>query len=206
MNIEIKKSQKPVKYEEALKIMEDRLLQIDQKKSKDLIWVLEHENIYTAGTNYKENEILDKSINIFKTNRGGKITYHGPGQLICYFVIDLKKRKKDIRKFITVIENSIIETLKDFKISSFSDRKNIGIWVLDKKEEKKIAAIGFRVKKWIAFHGFSLNLSNNLDNYKKIVPCGISDKGISRINDFKKVSKDKIINRLRVNLIKNLKY
>ena len=104
------------------------------------------------------------------------------------------------------IENSIIETLKDFKISSFSDRKNIGIWVLDKSEEKKIAAIGFRVKKWIAFHGFSLNLSNNLDNYKKIVPCGISDKGISKIYNFKRVSKDKIINRLKVNLIKNLKY
>ena len=102
MNIEIKKSQKPVKYEEALRLMEERLLQIDQKKSKDLIWVLEHENIYTAGTSYKENEILDKSINIFKTNRGGKITYHGPGQLICYFVIDLKKIKKDIRNFISI--------------------------------------------------------------------------------------------------------
>ena len=115
-------------------------------------------------------------------------------------------RKKDIRKFITAIENSIIETLKDFKISSFSDRKNIGIWVSDKKEEKKIAAIGFRVKKWIAFHGFSLNLSNNLNSYKKIIPCGISDKGISKIDNFKKISKDKIINRLKINLIKNLKY
>ena len=90
--------------------------------------------------------------------------------------------------------------------SSFSDRKNIGIWVFDKKEEKKIAAIGFRVKKWIAFHGFSLNLSNNLNSYKKIIPCGISDKGISKVDNFKKISKDKIINRLKVNLIKNLKY
>ena len=100
MNIEIKKSQKPIKYEDALKFMEKRLLEIDQNKSNDLIWILEHENIYTAGTSYKENEIIDKSIKVFKTNRGGKITYHGPGQLICYFVIDLKKDKKDIRKFI----------------------------------------------------------------------------------------------------------
>ena len=126
--------------------------------------------------------------------------------MICYFVIDISKRKKDIRKFISIIENSIIETLKDFKISSFSDRKNIGIWVLDKKKEKKIAAMGFRVKKWIAFHGFSLNLSNNLDNYKKIVPCGISDKGISKVENFKNISKNKIIDKLKTNLIKNLKY
>ena len=206
MTIEIKKSQKPVNYEDALKFMERRLLEIDQNKSNDLIWILEHEDIYTAGTSYKESEIIDKSIQILKTNRGGKITYHGPGQLICYFVINLKKRKKDIRKFITAIENSIIETLKDFKINSFSDRKNIGIWVLDKKEEKKIAAIGFRVKKWIAFHGFSLNFSSNLNSYKKIIPCGISDKGISKIDNFKKISKDKIINRLKINLIKNLEY
>ena len=122
MNIEIKKSQKPVKYEDALRIMEDRLLQIDQKKSKDLIWVLEHENIYTAGTSYKENEILDKSINIFKTNRGGKITYHGPGQLVCYFVIDLKKIKKDIRNFISIIERTIIDSLKSYNINTFSDK------------------------------------------------------------------------------------
>ena len=94
MNIEIKKSIKPVKYIDALRFMEQRLLDINSKKSKDLIWILEHEDLYTAGKNYKDNEILDKSINIFKTNRGGKITYHGPGQLICYFVIDLKKKKK----------------------------------------------------------------------------------------------------------------
>ena len=93
MDIEIKKSKKPVKYVDALKFMEDRLKEIDQNKSKNLIWILEHEDIYTAGKTYKENEILDKSIKILKTNRGGKITYHGPGQLICYFVIDLKKFK-----------------------------------------------------------------------------------------------------------------
>ena len=149
---------------------------------------------------------MDKKVKIVKTNRGGKITWHGPGQLVCYFVVDISKRRKDIRKFITAIENSIIETLKDFKIISFSDRKNIGIWVMDNKKEKKVAAIGFRIKKWIAFHGFSLNLSNSLNSYKKIIPCGISDKGVSRIYDFKKISKKKIIDKLKIKLVTNLKY
>ena len=108
MNIEIKKSKKPIKYEYAIKLMENRLLDINQDNSKELIWILEHENIFTAGTSYKEHEIIDKSINIFKTNRGGKITHHGPGQLICYFVLDLKKRDKDIRKFVSKIEKTII--------------------------------------------------------------------------------------------------
>ena len=94
MNIEIKKSKKPVKYEYAIKFMEERLINIHEGNSRELIWILEHENIFTAGTSYKKTEILDKSIKILETNRGGKITYHGPGQLICYFVIDLKKEKK----------------------------------------------------------------------------------------------------------------
>ena len=134
MNIEIKKSQKPVKYEDALSFMEKRLIEIDQNKSNDLIWILEHNEIYTAGKAYKEDEIIDKSITIFKTNRGGKITYHGPGQLICYFVVDLKKRKKDIRKFISIIEKTIIETLKYFQINTFPDKDNIGVWYDDKTQ------------------------------------------------------------------------
>ena len=185
MNIEIKKSQKLVKYEEALRLMEERLLQIDQKKSKDLIWVLEHENIYTAGTSYKENEILDKSINIFKTNRGGKITYHGPGQLICYFVIDLKKIKKDIRNFISIIEKTIIDSLKSYDINTFSDKENIGIWYNENQETKKVAAIGVRISKWIAYHGFSINISNNLEKYNAIIPCGIKDKGVTNLKQIK---------------------
>ena len=168
MNIEIKKSQKPVKYEDALRIMEDRLLQIDQKKSKDLIWILEHQNIYTAGTSYKENEILDNSIKVFKTNRGGKITYHGPGQLVCYFVIDLKKIKKDIRNFISIIERTIIDSLKSYNINTFSDKENIGIWFDDNSKIKKVGAIGVRVSKWIAYHGFSINIDNDLKKYLKI--------------------------------------
>ena len=196
MPIEIKKSQNPVKYEDAISFMEDRLKDIDLKKVDDLIWVLEHDHIYTSGTSYKENEIIDKSINIIKTNRGGKITYHGPGQLICYFVIDLKKGKKDIRKFISVIEKSIIETLNLYDIETFADKENIGIWYNDNSTIKKVAAIGVRVSKWIAYHGFSININNDLEKYDAIVPCGIKDKGITNLKQIKNQNYDDLENKL----------
>ena len=196
MTIEIKKSQNPVKYEDAISFMEDRLKDIDLKKVDDLIWVLEHNHIYTSGTSYNENEIIDKSINIIKTNRGGKITYHGPGQLICYFVIDLKKGKKDIRKFISVIEKSIIETLKLYDIETFADKENIGIWYNDNSTIKKVAAIGVRVSKWIAYHGFSININNDLKKYDAIIPCGIKDKGITNLEQIKNQNYDELKNKL----------
>ena len=205
MSIEIKKSQKPIKYEDALKFMEKRLLEIDQNNSDDLIWILEHEDIYTAGTSFKENEVLDKSIKIFKTNRGGKITYHGPGQLICYFVIDLKKGKKDIRKFISIIEKTIIETIKFYQIDTFPDKDNIGIWYNDNSKIKKIAAIGVRVSKWIAYHGFSININNNLEKYNGIIPCGIKDKGVINLKNIKDQNYENIENVLIKNFISNLK-
>ena len=205
MNIEIKKSQKPVKYEDALTFMEQRLREIDEKKSGDLIWILEHEEIYTAGTSYKETEILDKSIKIIKTNRGGKITYHGPGQLICYFVIDLKKRNKDIRKFISTIEKTIIDTLKYYNIETFADKKNIGIWYNYNKQIKKIAAIGVRVSKWIAYHGFSINIKNDIKKYEAIIPCGIEDKGVTNLKEIKDLNYKELGNKLVENFILNLK-
>ena len=205
MNIEIKKSQKPVKYEDAITLMEKRLMEIDQNKSNDLIWILEHENLYTAGTSFKEDEIIDKSIKILKTNRGGKITYHGPGQLICYFVINLKKGKKDIRKFISIIERTIIETLKYYRIDTFPDKDNIGIWYNDNSEIKKIAAIGVRVSKWIAYHGFSININNDLKKYDAIIPCGIKDKGITSLKNIKDQNYEGIENKLIENFILNLK-
>ena len=185
MSIEIKKSEKPVIYEDAKKLMEERLLNVDLNKSNELIWTLEHPDIYTAGTSYNESDILDKSIKILETNRGGKITYHGPGQLICYFVIDLKKRKKDIRNFISIIEKTIIETLNFFNIKSFADKENIGIWYSDNKKTKKVAAIGVRISKWIAYHGFSINICNNLEKYNAIIPCGIKDKGVTNLKQIK---------------------
>ena len=205
MDIEIKKSEKPVKYDAAIKFMENRLDDLNDKKCKELIWVLEHNELYTAGTSSKESEILDKSIKIIKTNRGGKITYHGPGQLVCYFVIDLKKRKKDIRKFISTIEKTIISTLKYFNIEAIADKKNIGIWYKDKSKLKKVAAIGVRVKKWIAYHGFSININNDLNKYKAIVPCGINDKGVISLEKINKQSYKNFDKKLIENFILNLK-
>ena len=168
--------------------------------------MIEYEVIFTSGINFNEKDIIDSKIKIIKTNRGGKITWHGPGQLICYFVIDLSKRNKDIRNFVIKIENSIIESLKELKISSFSDRKNIGIWIENKNKIEKIAAIGIKVKKWIAFHGFSLNISNEMHEYEKIIPCGIKDRGVTSLNKIGQFKKEKIIQILKKNLIKNLNY
>jgi lipoyl(octanoyl) transferase len=204
MNIEIKKSIKPVKYKTAIDFLEARLKNINENKENDLIWLLEHDDIYTAGTNYSKDEILDKNINLIKTNRGGKITYHGPGQIICYFVIDLKKRKKDIRKFITLIEKTIIESLFEFGINAFGDPKNIGIWIEDKKKIKKIAAIGIRVSKWIAYHGFAINVSNDLKKYKNIVPCGITDKDVTNLKKIFDQNYDNLDKTIINNFIKNL--
>ena len=203
MNIEIKKSLKPVNYIDAINFMEERLEQIFKKNEKDLIWTLEHEEIYTAGTSYSKTDIIDKSIKIIETNRGGKITCHGPGQLICYFVIDLRN-KKDIRKFINSIEKTIIETLKIFNIETFSDKENIGIWHEENGIINKVAAIGIKVKKWIAYHGFAINIDNDIDQYKKIIPCGIKDKGISNLNKIKNQDYSKLKDILVEKFISNL--
>ena len=205
MEIDIKKTTKPIKYNVAIKLLEKRLAEVNQNRSKELIWILEHPSVFTAGKMYKKDEILDHNVRLIKTSRGGKVTWHGPGQLICYFVIDLKRRKKDIRKFINIIEKSIIETLKKYNINSFSDRKNIGIWTINKKKIEKIAAIGIRVSKWIAYHGFSININNSLDEYKKIVPCGIDNKGVTKLSLIKNQNYADLKNDLISNLLKNLK-
>ena len=205
MKIQIKNSIKPINYYKAINFLEKRMLQIHQKKARELIWILEHPLTYTAGTSYRENEILDKKIKLIKTKRGGKITIHGPGQMICYFVIDLNKRKKDIRKFIRVLEKTIIQTLEKYNIKSFSDPKNIGIWVEHKNHIKKVAAIGVRVQKWIAYHGFAINICNNLNNYKKIIPCGIKDKGVINLKSIKDQNYKSLSKNIIKNLISNLK-
>ena len=204
MNIDIKKSTKLINYTEAIDFLEKRLIEVHQNKSNELIWILEHPSTFTAGMSYNKNEILDKKINLIKTNRGGKITWHGPGQLVCYFVIDLNKRKKDIRKFVTLIEKTIMQTLKKYKINSFNDRKNIGIWVNDKNKTKKIGAIGIKIKKWIAYHGFSLNINNSIHQYKKIIPCGIKNKDVSNLKLIKNQNYMKIKDEIVLNFIKNL--
>jgi len=204
MKIEIKKSTKLIEYKKAIDLLEKRLIDVNKNKLSELIWILEHPNTYTAGTSFDEKDILDKSIKVVKTNRGGKITYHGPGQTVCYFVINLNKRNKDIRKFTKIIEKTIIDTLSEYKINSFSDPKNIGIWVNHEKKIKKIAAIGIRISKWIAYHGFSINVINNLENYNKIIPCGIKDKGVINLKLFKDQNYDQLSNKIINNFIKNL--
>ena len=183
MSIEVKLSKKRVSFKKAINFLNKRVKEVKEGKNKELIWVLEHPTTYTAGIRFSQNDIIDNKINIIKTNRGGKITIHGPGQKIVYFVIDLNKRKKDIRKFINVIEKSIIDFLDIYKIKARRDKANIGIWV----KNKKIAAIGLRVSRWIAYHGCSININNNLKNYLKIIPCGLDGKNITSIFVEKKI-------------------
>ena len=181
MNIEVKNSVKPVDYIESMQILEKRVEDVFLGKKRELLWILEHKTVYTAGITSNHNDLLDKKIKVIKTNRGGKITLHSPGQKVIYFVLNLNKRKKDIRKLINKVENCIIDVLKEYKINSYPDKKNIGIWVRNNSKHMKIAAIGIKVKKWIAYHGFALNVCNDLTKYKKIVPCGIKDREITSI-------------------------
>jgi len=205
MSIEIKRSVKPVNYLDAIKFLEHRVVEIINNQANELIWILEHPSTFTAGPSSNKRDILDKSIDIIKTSRGGKITWHGPGQLICYLVINLNNRKRDIRKFVNIIENSIIHSLKSFGIDSVSDRKNVGIWSKLKNKDKKVGAIGIKVKRWIAYHGFSINVNNDISNYQKIVPCGIKDKGITTLKKINNRNYNKLSDVIIKNLVTNLK-
>ena len=177
MSIEVKISKRRISYKIAMKLLHKRVEEIKVNKGKELLWILEHPVTYTAGIRSNDNEIIDKKIKIVNTNRGGKITLHNPGQKIIYFVLNLNKRKRDIRKLISAIEKSIIEFLWIFKIKGKKDRKNVGIWV----NKKKIAAIGLRISRWIAYHGFSININNNLSPYLKIIPCGLDNQKITSV-------------------------
>ena len=199
MDIEFKTSKKPVNYKKALHFLKKRVEKV-KKGGRELVWFLEHPTTYTAGIRYKKEEILDKSIKIIKTNRGGKITLHNPGQKIVYFVINLNKRKKDIRNLVRQIENIIINFLSIYKIKSYADKKNIGIWV----KGKKIAAIGIRVTNWIAYHGCSINIRNNLKEYKKISPCGLNNRNITSIKNERKNITDNVNKSLKNLFLKYL--
>ena len=200
MSIEIKISKKLVSYEKAMLFLNKRVEEVKFGRNKEIIWILEHPTTYTAGVSFNKNEILDKKIKVIKTNRGGKITLHNPSQKIVYFVINLNKRKKDLRKFINCIENSIIEFLKIYKIKAKKDKKNIGIWV----KNKKIAAIGLRVSRWIAYHGCSINIANNLNQYLKISPCGLNNKEITSIYNEKKILPNNYESKLANIFVKNI--
>ena len=183
MNIEVINSIKSVDYTKSMKILEKRVHDVYSGKKDELLWILEHRSVYTSGTSSKSSDLLDKNLKVLKTNRGGKHTYHGPGQKVVYFVLNLNKREKDIRKLVRKIEKCIIDVLKEYNIKSYADRENIGIWVGKKNNPLKIGAIGIRVKKWIAYHGFAINVSNDLSKYKNIIPCGINDRGVTSLKD-----------------------
>ena len=202
MNIEVINSIKSVDYTKSMKILEKRVHDVFLGKKDELLWILEHNSVYTAGTSSKNIDLLDKNLKVIKTNRGGKHTYHGPGQKIVYFVLNLNIREKDIRKLVNKIENCIMDVLNEYNIESYPDRNNIGIWVDDKNKSKKIAAIGIRVKKWVAYHGFALNISNDLSKYNGIIPCGIKDRGIT---NFKKlgVNNNKNLEKIIINKFLN---
>ena len=202
MKIEVKSSTKPIDYLKSMKILEERVKDVFLGKKNELLWIMEHNSVYTAGTSSKNKDLIDKNLNIIKSNRGGKYTYHGPGQKVVYFVLNLNKRERDIRKLISKVENCIMDILKEYKIKSYNDKKNIGIWVGNKNNSKKIAAIGLRVKKWVAYHGFAINVSNDLTRYRGIIPCGIKNKGITSLkemginnyNNIEKVIVNKFLN------------
>ena len=200
MSIEIKISEKRIPYKIAMRYLYKRVEEVKKGTNRELLWILEHPTTYTAGVSFNKKEIIDKKIKIIKSNRGGKVTLHNPGQKIIYFVINLNNRKKDIRKFINSIEESIIQFLKGYKIQSKKDKKNIGIWVKD----KKIAAIGIRVSRWVAYHGCSINISNNLNQYLKIIPCGLDNKKVTSIVKLISVKPKKFENDLAKIFIKNI--
>ena len=184
-----------------MKFLDKRVEEIKGNKNNELLWILEHPTTYTAGIRSSKNEILDKKIKIIETNRGGKITLHNPGQKIVYFVLNLNNKKKDIRNLVKQIEISIIQFLKFYSIKSYADKENIGVWV----KGKKIAAIGIRVSQWIAYHGCSININNNLEHYKKIVPCGLDNNKITSVATESKKKITNVNKNLKKVFIKNLK-
>ena len=201
MTLEVKISKKLIPYNSAFTFLKKRVDSIKKLKSNDLLWILEHPLTFTGGIRSNKNEILDKKIKIIKTNRGGKITLHNPGQKIIYFALNLNKKKKDVSNLVKQVELSIIDFLKLYKIKAYADKENIGIWV----NGKKIAAIGIRVSNWVAYHGCSININNNLKYYKKIIPCGLNNAKITSIENESKIKILDIENKLKNIFLKNLK-
>ena len=181
-------SDEPVPYEVALARMEARVNSIGEAKLQELVWLLEHPALYTAGTSADPKDLLSPDrFPVFKTGRGGQYTYHGPGQRVGYVMLDLKNRGQDVRKFVGDLEAWLIATLAEFGVTGELREGRVGVWVRrpDKGEgrEDKIAAIGVRIRKWVTFHGVSLNVDPELDHFSGIVPCGISQHGVTSLAD-----------------------
>ena len=181
----------PVGYEMAVSRMEERVADIRDKEASEIVWMLEHPPLYTAGTSAKEGDLLEAKFPVYKTGRGGEYTYHGPGQRVVYVLLDLKKRQTegpDVRGYVWSLEEWIIQTLAVFGIKGERREGRVGIWVETEPygghagEEAKIAAIGVRIRRWVTYHGIAINLNPNLSHFSGIVPCGISEHGVTSIH------------------------
>lgn len=183
---EWKFSQNLVKFDDSLPLMEEKVRKIVENGENDLIWLLEHEKVITAGVSAKAGDLLNAgSIPVVQTNRGGKYTYHGPGMIVGYLMMDLKRffapEKPDIARFVDFIERWLINFLAKFEIEGFIRKDRVGIWVFENGVEKKIGAIGIKVRKWVTYHGFALNIDPDLADFGGIVPCGIRDFGVTSL-------------------------
>lgn len=183
--IEWKNSDKPVPYEEAVAFMDERVAGIHAGSAPECIWLLEHPPLYTAGTSAKETDLLEPRFPVFETGRGGEHTYHGPGQRVAYVMLDLKKRQQvpDLKKYVCDLQDWIIQSLATFDVHGVCREGRVGVWVNTPAGEQKIAAIGVRVRHWITLHGISINVNPDLSHYDGIVPCGISDFGVTSLAD-----------------------
>lgn len=195
MDIEWKIDKKAISFEDALSFMEKRNREIIEKKSPSLIWLTSHPSLYTAGISAKDSDLLNPKIPVFKTNRGGKYTYHGPGIRIIYLMLDLKEffapKRPDIAQFVNILENWIINSLAKIAIKGEIRKDRVGIWVKTENSEEKIAAIGIKVKKWVTYHGIAININPDLKYFNDIIPCGIKEFGITSIEKIgKKIDQD----------------
>jgi lipoyl(octanoyl) transferase len=180
--IELRRSAEPVPYRAALAEMEARNRAIGEGTARELIWLLEHPPVYTAGTSAAAAELLDPRFEVVEAGRGGRYTYHGPGQRVGYVLLDLNKRGKDVRCFVHALEGWVIATLADLGVEAWRAEGRIGIWTRDAGGgEAKIGAIGVRVRRWVTMHGFSVNLAPDLSHFAGIVPCGIAEYGVTSL-------------------------
>jgi|TARA_B110000503_G_scaffold783_1_gene1067 lipoyl(octanoyl) transferase len=188
-------SEKLIHYDYAMSIMQDRVSNIKSNFEKELVWLLEHESVYTAGTSAKEKDFLNNNNLLVKyTGRGGQWTWHGPGQRVVYVMLNLKQRLADVKAYVNALEEWIILSLKDLSINGFRLENKPGVWIKSKdKGYNKIAALGVRISSWVTWHGISINVNPDLEFYKNIVPCGISDAGITSIQNLKvKITMDEL--------------
>lgn len=192
---------KTIDYPDSIEFMEKKIEDIHKDNCKEFLWFLEHDNIYTAGTSAKKKDLINSNkFKVYKSSRGGQYTYHGPGQRVVYLMLNLRKKGYDIRKFISLIEEWIIKSLKDIDVNAVNDKNHVGIWIKDKNSLKKISSIGLRVRRGITFHGISINLNPNLENFKGINPCGNDPKDVTSLEEIGLKNKIKKFDQV---LIKN---